>query len=106
MNEPSHNNKGHGHPPSPTKNSTVAWAAAIFILLVSLAISVLPRAFAQPGSRADNQARQSLSASRTPRLQHSSTLDRLQITKGGQPELLPSDRKRNSLNSSQLGFYY
>ena len=106
MNEPSHNNKGHAHPPSPTDNSTVAWAAAIFILLVSLAISVLPRAFAQPGSRADNQARQSLSASRTPRLQHSSTLDRLQITKGGQPELLPYDvRPKSPASQLPIGFH-
>ena len=99
-------NRIHTHPGSPTGNSTVAWTAAIFVVLVSLAISVPPRTFAQPGSGTDNQAKQSLPAVRTPRLQHAGNLYRLQMTKSGQSELLRYD-DRQKVPASQVprGFH-
>jgi hypothetical protein len=106
MNERADKKRGHACPPSPTGSRTVVWIAAILVFLVSLAISILPRAFAQPGSGADNQAKQSLPAATTPPLQHSSTADRLQITKGGQSELLPYDvRPKLSALQPPTGFH-
>jgi hypothetical protein len=106
MNEQADKNSGPSYAPSPTGNSTVIWIAAILLFLVSLTIAVLPRAFAQPGSGADNQAKQSLPATKTLRLQHGSTLDGLQMPESGQPELLRyDDRPKVPASHIPSGFH-
>ena len=81
----------HFRPTSSSGLGAATWAGAILGLSVLLAIPRLPSTLAQSGSGGDNQAKQSLSAARAPRLKHSSNGNRLQITKGGQSELLPYD---------------
>jgi len=106
MDERTDKNRGHPYPALPIGKSTVVWIAAIILLLVSLAIAVLPRALAQPGSGADNQAKQTLPGFKTPRLQQDSTLERLPITKSGQPEFLRYD-DRSKVRASKIpsGFH-
>src|SRR6266542_1651212 len=100
------NIRAHGHTPSPLGYDAASWAAAIFALSVLLAIPPLPRAFAQPGSGAENQTKQSSPSTRTLRLQPSSNGDKRQTTKGGQSDLLPYDI-RLKVPGSQLprGFH-
>jgi len=75
-------------PPSPLGFGATVCAAAILALSVSLAIPPLPRAFARPGSGGDNQTKESLASTTSPRLQHNSGQETI---KGGQRSLLPYD---------------
>jgi hypothetical protein len=84
------------------------WAAAILAFAVLLAIPLLPRAFAQPGSGGDNQGKQSWPAARMQRLQHGNGQP---AAKGSQSEFLsydnrpkmpPSERHRGFHNSQGL----
>ena len=106
MDERTDKNRGHPYLSLPTGKRTVVWIAAIILLLVSLAIAVLPRALAQPKGGADNQAKQTLPGFKTPRLQQDSTLERLPITKSGQPEFLRYD-DRSKVRASKIpsGFH-
>jgi hypothetical protein len=79
---------GHFRPPSPLGLSAAVCDATILALSVSLAITPVPRAFAQPGSGGDNQTKENVASATTPSFQRNSGQ---QTTKGGQPDLLPYD---------------
>jgi hypothetical protein len=95
----------HSRPPSSLGLGARGWVAVILALSVSLAIAPLPHAFAQPGSGGNNQTKESVPSTTTPRLQRNSRQQ--QTTNGGQSELLRYDsRPKVSALQQPRKFHY
>ena len=98
--------KTHSRRPSPSRNSAARCVAAIFVISVSLTIPLLPRAFGQPGSDADNQTKQSLRGTKMPPPKRSSTANKPQTIDGPQAQLLRYDvRPKRPASPSSRGFH-